>query len=193
MVTGLGALQATVNVELWGPYPTPEAMTCTGTPYWTGSIAANGDGTYTTPPVTLDLAGYYTYRESIAATEYTDAVQTACAEADETTVTTARPAITSRASAEVVRADDQVFDSLRLAGVGKTPVTIQIELFGPFATRAAMRCTGRAAWRGAVQAAGDGVVRTAATGLDAYGISTLLPMVLRPSRSRCAVAASASG
>ena len=172
VVTGLGALQATVNVELWGPYPTPEAMTCTGTPYWTGSIAANGDGTYTTPPVTLDRAGYYTYRESIAATEYTDAVQTTCAEAAETTVTTARPAITSRASAEVVRAGDQVFDSLRLAGVGKTPVTIQMELFGPFATRGAMRCTGRAAWRGAVQAAGDGVVRTAATGLDEVGFYT---------------------
>ena len=32
-----------MNVELWGPYPTPEAMTCTGTPYWTGSFVANGE------------------------------------------------------------------------------------------------------------------------------------------------------
>jgi hypothetical protein len=172
VVTGLGALQATVNVELWGPYPTPEAMTCTGTPYWTGSLTANGDGTYTTPPVTLDRAGYYTYRESIAATEYTDAIQTACAEASETTVTTARPAITSRASAEVLRSGDEVFDSLRVGGVGKTPVTLQMELFGPFATRAAMRCTGRPAWRGSVQAAGDGVVRTPATRLDEVGFYT---------------------
>jgi Sortase domain len=172
VVTGLGVLQATINVELWGPYPSPEAMTCSGTPYWTGSIAANGDGTYTTPPVTLDRAGYYTYRESIAATEFTDSVQTACGEAAETTVTTARPVITSRASAEVVRPGTQVFDSLRLAGLGKTPVTVEMELFGPFATRAAMRCTGRPAWRGAVEAAGDGVVRTAATGLGDVGFYT---------------------
>ena len=172
VVTGLGVLQATVNVELWGPYPSREAMTCTGTPFWTGSFVANGDGTYTTPPVTLDRAGYYTYRESIPATEAYDAAQTGCGEAPETTITTATPVITSRASAEVVREGTRVFDSLRLGGVGKTPVTIGMELFGPFPTRAAMRCAGKAAWRGAVEAAGDGVVRTAATGLPDVGFYT---------------------
>ena len=72
----------------------------------------------------------------------------------------------------MVRNGTQVFDSLRLGGVGKTPVTIAMELFGPFPTRAAMRCSGKAAWRGAVQAAGDGVVRTAATGLPDVGFYT---------------------
>lgn len=172
VVTGLGALQATVNVELWGPYPSAEAMTCTGTPYWTGSFTANGDGTYTTAPVTLDRAGYYTYRESIAATESTDSVQTACGEASETTITTARPAVTSRASSEVVRRGTRVFDRLRLSGLGTTPVSIEMELFGPFATRDAMRCTGRPAWRGTVQAQGDGTVRTGATTVDRVGFYT---------------------
>ena len=32
VVTGLGKLGATVNVELWGPFPTREAITCEGTP-----------------------------------------------------------------------------------------------------------------------------------------------------------------
>jgi Sortase domain len=172
VVTGLGVLQATVNVELWGPYDTPQAMTCTGTPLWTGSIAANGDGSYVTPPVTLSRAGYYTYRESIAATEGNDSAQTACGEAAETTITSATPVITSRASAEAVRPGARVFDSLRLGGLGTTPVTVKMELFGPFATRGAMRCTGKAAWRGAVEATGDGVVRTGPTGLGKVGFYT---------------------
>ncbi len=71
-----------------------------------------------------------------------------------------------------MRPGTQIFDSLRLGGVGKTPVTVQMELFGPFATRDAMRCNGRPAWRGVVQAAGDGVVRTAATGIDKAGFYT---------------------
>ena len=68
VVSGLGVLTATVQAELWGPYATREAMTCTGTPAWSGSFTANGDGTYTTEPVALAVAGYYTYREAIAAT-----------------------------------------------------------------------------------------------------------------------------
>ncbi len=73
-MTGLGTLAATVNVELWGPFPTREAIRCEGTPFWTGTFAANGDGTYTTAPRHARRAGYYTYRESIAATEAHDAV-----------------------------------------------------------------------------------------------------------------------
>ena len=79
-VSGLGKLGATVNVELWGPFPTREAIRCEGTPFWTGTLPVTGDGTYTTAPVTLAQAGYYTYRESIAATEAYEAVITACGE-----------------------------------------------------------------------------------------------------------------
>ena len=53
LVSGLGKLAATVNVELWGPFPSREAMTCEGTPFWTGTFPATGDGTYTTAPATL--------------------------------------------------------------------------------------------------------------------------------------------
>ncbi len=159
-VSGLGALAATVNVELWGPFPTREAIACVGTPYWTGTFPANGDGTYTTAPVTLDRAGYYTYRESILGTEAYDAVQTACGEAAETTVAIGAPVVTTIVSDDVVKPGTQIFDRIKVSGLGKTPVDIEVELFGPFATRAAMRCTGTPFWKGTVKAGGDGTVRS---------------------------------
>ena len=171
-ITGLGALAATVNVELWGPFPTREAITCVGTPYWTGTFPANGDGTYTTAPVTLERAGYYTYRESILATEAFDAVQTSCGEAAETTVAIGAPAVTTVVSDDVVRAGTQIFDRIKVTGLGKTPVEIDVDLFGPFATRAAMRCTGTPFWKGTVNASGDGAVRSPNVTLSKVGFYT---------------------
>ena len=53
-------------------------------------------------------AGYYTYRESIAATEAFDAVQTACAEVAETTLAAAAPQVTQVSSHAVVRPGSQI-------------------------------------------------------------------------------------
>ena len=171
-ITGLGALAVTVNVELWGPFPTREAITCTGTPYWTGTFPANGDGTYTTAPVTLDRAGYYTYHESILPSEANDGVQTACGEAAETTIAIAAPAVTTVVSDDVVRAGTAIFDRIKVTGLGKTPVDIDVELFGPFASRSAIRCTGTPLWKGTVKASGDGTVRSPNVTLPKVGLYT---------------------
>ncbi|HMM48398.1 MAG TPA: hypothetical protein PKE32_02125, partial [Miltoncostaeaceae bacterium] len=190
-VSGLGALSATVNVELWGPYPSEAAMTCSGTPFWTGTFTATGDGNYTTDSVRLNRAGYYTYRESIAASEAFDAVQTECAEAAETTITTATPTVTTVASAEVLRPGATLFDTLRVQGLGGTPATVEVELFGPFATRAALRCTGTPVWQGTVQANGNGTYRTAPVKIDRVGLYTYRERIpaqpnVRPFTGRCA-------
>lgn len=170
LVTGLGALAATVNVELWGPYPTADAMTCSGTPYWTGTVAAKGDGTYTTAPVTLDRAGYYTYRETVAEAPQNDAVATACGEASETTLVRATPTVVTQVQSEVVRPGSAMSDRVRVKGLGRTPATVKLQLFGPFATRAAIRCSGDPLWEGTVQAAnGDGEYRSAPTRLPSAG------------------------
>ena len=116
IVTGLGKLSATVTAELWGPYPSREAMTCAGTPFWTGTFPAAGDGTYTTAPVTLTQAGYYTYRESIAATEGYDAVVTPCGEVSETTLAKAAPKVTTVVSDAVIRPGAEIFDRLTVSG-----------------------------------------------------------------------------
>ena len=72
---------------------TPRATrsSATDTPVWTGTIQATGDGDYVTAPVKLDTPGYYTYRESIAESDTIAGVQTACAEASETTIIRGAP------------------------------------------------------------------------------------------------------
>jgi hypothetical protein len=115
-VTGLGALSATVNVELWGPFTTRKAIACTGTPYATQALAVNGDGSYTTPPIRLDRAGSYTYRESIGATEANDATTTPCGEASETTVALGTPQVTTVLSDDVVRPGSRISDTIRVTG-----------------------------------------------------------------------------
>ncbi|HTI35213.1 MAG TPA: sortase [Miltoncostaea sp.] len=171
-VSGLGSLSATVNVELWGPFPTPEAIACTGTPYATQSLPVNGDGTHTTPALELDRAGYYTYRESIAATEAFDAFTTPCGEASETTVAIGTPQVTTVVSDDVVRPGSRISDTIRVSGLGRTPVKVQVELFGPFASRAAMRCDVRPFWSGEVTAQGDGTLRSAPVRIDDVGLYT---------------------
>jgi LPXTG-site transpeptidase (sortase) family protein len=156
VVTGLGKLGATVNVELWGPFPTRAAIACEGTPFWTGTFPALGDGTYTTAPVTLTKAGYYTYRESITATEAYDAVTTACGEVTETTVARALPKVTTVVSDAVVKPDSQIFDRLTVTGLGQTPATVEVALYGPYASRSDIDCEGAPYWKGEVAVTGDG-------------------------------------
>ena len=123
VVSGLGALSATVNVELWGPFPTREAIRCDGTPLATSTLAVTGDGTYTSAPTTLDQAGYYSYRESIAATTAYAGATTACGEVSETTFTRATPAVTTVVSNQVVRPGARISDRIRVTGLGRTPAT----------------------------------------------------------------------
>ena len=112
------------------------------------------------------------YRESIAETEASGGVETTCADVAETTVAHATPKASTVASNEVVRPGATIFDRVRVSGVGKTPVTIEVDLFGPFATRSAIRCTGTPYWRGTVAAKGDGVVKTAPVRLARVGLYT---------------------
>jgi len=172
VVTGLGVLRVTVSAELFGPFATEGAIRCDGTPAWKGTVVATGDGTYTTPPVRLDRAGYYTYRESIAEGPANAAVQTECGETAETTLTRAVPQVTTLASAEVVVPGTQLHDRVRVSGLGKTSATVELELFGPFASREAVRCTGQPVWRGRFAVEGDGVHSSPSVRLERAGFYT---------------------
>jgi sortase (surface protein transpeptidase) len=155
-VTGLGVLSATVDVELWGPYATPAAIDCTGTPVWTGTVAAAGDGTYQSAAVTLPAAGYYTYRETLAESPAFPATATACGDAAETTLAKAAPVVTTAVADQVVRPGGTLADHVKVAGLGTTPATIDVRLYGPYATRAAMDCQGTPYWKGTLPVTGDG-------------------------------------
>ncbi len=143
-VTGLGSLPATIEAALYGPYASRDAIKCDGTPVWTGTVQATGDGDYTTEPFTLAAPGYYTYRESIAESDTIEGVQTACADTAETTIAPAAPTVATTVSAAETAPGAQITDSLVVSGLGSFPATVNVELWGPFATRDAIACTGHA-------------------------------------------------
>jgi Sortase domain len=172
VVTGLGALSATVEVALYGPFPSRAEIRCDVAPAATSQIAAVGDGTYTSVPTTLTKAGYYTYRESIAATNAFDGAATACGEVTETTFVRAKPEVTTVVSNAVVRPGSSISDRIKVTGLGQTPATVEVRLFGPFASRAAMDCSGAPLWKGTVAVAGDGETDAAKVKLSRAGFYT---------------------
>ena len=147
-VSGLAGQTVTVQAALYGPYPAPDKITCTDAPVWTGSFVADHDGDYVTAPVTLTVPGYYTYRESIADSPTVTGVQTACADAAETTVIRGAPAITTQVSAQQAAPGAQITDTAVVTGLGKLAATVNVELWGPFPTQAAIRCEGTPVWTG---------------------------------------------
>lgn len=173
VVGGLGRLRAPVEAELWGPFPSREAIRCEGTPAWRGTLTAEGDGTYVTDRVAVKQAGWYTYRERIVATEAFDGVETACGEVAETTLVRAAPKVVTKVSSRVVRPGTQIFDRLAVSGLRETAAKVEVELHGPFRTRAAISCAGTPFWKGAVTVRGDGSyvtpkVRVAKSGFYTY-------------------------
>jgi hypothetical protein len=171
-VSGLGALSATVNVALYGPFATRDAIRCDGPPLAVSALPVAGDGSYTTEATTLTKAGYYAYQESIAATAAFDGVATACGDAAETTFARGKPAVKTGVSDAVVRPGSSISDHVEVSGLGQTPATVEVRLFGPFASRAAIDCGGTPLWKGTVDVAGDGATDSAKVKLDRAGFYT---------------------
>lgn len=172
VVTGLGALSGAVEIELFGPFASKGAIDCSGTPLWRATIVANGDGTFTTQPVTIRKVGYYTFRESLTETPQYAGFEGKCGETSETTISRAKPRVTTLVSNEVVVPGSTIHDTVKVTGLGASAARIDVELFGPFASRAAIRCTGMPVWKGSFTAKGDGTYRTRAARLARAGFYT---------------------
>jgi hypothetical protein len=84
----------------------------------------------------------------------------------------ATPTLATASSTRVARGGSRIFDRIRVTGLGTTAATIEAELFGPFASRAAIRCAGRPSWTGSVIANGDGAIRLQAPRLARPGFYT---------------------
>jgi hypothetical protein len=166
-VTGTGALTLTVQVQLFGPFETRIGIGCSGAPAWTGTVTTKGDGTYSTTPVTLEKVGYYTFRETAAGSP-----PGKCAETPETTLVAAKPVVTTEVSADVVRPGSAISDRILVSGLGQTQAAVQVRLYGPFATRAAISCSGTPYWEGRVTALGDGEIRSPAVRITTAGFYT---------------------
>jgi hypothetical protein len=194
VVRGLGALEVTVKVSLFGPFATEGAIACTGTPYRRGTFSAHGDGTYTTEPVAVDRVGYFSYRESIAGSQANKAAVTKCAEVAETTLTTAEPQVTTAASSDVVHPGSAIHDQIQVSGLGSTPVRIGVELFGPFASQSELSCDGKPYWQGTAYAKGDGELQSGSVRLAKAGFYTYRERILQAphvaeTETKCALVA----
>jgi hypothetical protein len=82
---------------------------------------------------------------------------------------TAAPQVLAAASSDVVRKGSQAFDRITPRGLTGSPVTIGVDLFGPFASRAEIRCVGTPAWSGSVTATTDRAVRSPGVTLRRVG------------------------
>jgi hypothetical protein len=83
-VSGLGATEARIGFELFGPFATRAAIRCTGRPYARGELYASGDGTIRTRSVQLRRVGFYTYRQHLPGSDLVAEVTTECGLASET-------------------------------------------------------------------------------------------------------------
>ncbi len=192
-VSGIGALDAEIRVELWGPFAKRKGITCTGRAARISSFVAPGDGTYRSAPVTVDRVGYYSYRESIVANEAMAAVITTCGDAAETTLSRAQPVIKTKVSKSVVKAGSRISDRITVKGLGRTPAVLTVELFGPFPTKGAVRC-GKLVSRVRIRVAGNGTVSSPAVrltkpGYYTYRVRSARGTYVSPSSTECGLAA----
>jgi Sortase domain len=95
-----------------------------------------------------------------------------------TIVLSARRAVTTRASAEVVRPGGRVFDRIRIRGLSEAS-GVDVELFGPFSRRTSISCTGRPYWQGQIQLRGGGEVRSPAVPVTRAGFYAFRERVTR--------------
>jgi LPXTG-site transpeptidase (sortase) family protein len=171
-VNGAGDLELTIKLELFGPFQTHSAIGCGGKPLWAGTVAAKGDGTYQSQRVTVPRAGYYTFRESIPATPESAGFAGKCAETSETTLASSKPVVTTQVADDVVRAGSALSDHISVSGLGRSEAAIEVQLFGPFATRAAISCTAKPYDQTVVTAHGDGELRSPPVRVDKAGFYT---------------------
>ncbi len=172
VVTGAGALTLTVQLELFGPFATTGAIGCAGTPLWSGTLTAKGDGTYESTPVTLERAGYYTYRETIPDTPESPGYAGKCGETSETAFAASKPTVTTQVSTDVVRPGSSLSDQIVVSGLGQTEAAIQVQLFGPFATMSAISCSGKPYSQTVITAHGDGTLHSPPVKVASAGFYT---------------------
>lgn len=187
-----------VEVRLYGPFRSQAAISCAGAPLTTRTYET-GSGPSMTPPIMPPGPGWYAYEltiassedvaggttpcpvaaemfkvetQPVAATDAHGAAVTGCGEASETTFVQAKPAVTTVVSDAVVQPGSSIFDRIAVTGLGGTPVTIEVQRHGPFASRAAIDCTGTPYWEGRVKVDGDGDLSSAKVRLKHAGFYT---------------------
>jgi hypothetical protein len=118
-IAGLAG-STSIEVELFGPFRSRAAITCTGSPYWRRRISATA-AQIRTPPVHVTRAGFYTYRQRLVGPASIAGAQTPCGVVSETTLST--PQISTGRG-------DSTADARSMARGGRVPVWLRISELG---------------------------------------------------------------
>ena len=164
-------------------------MTCSGTPFWSGTIPVQADGQYQTSPLTLTMPGYYVYVESIAAAGFVQAAAGACSDAAESTIVLGAPTVTTQVSAATAVPGSQISDKAVLSGLGALPATVERGALRTVRLPAAIDCSGTPVSSTSFTASGDGTYTTPQVTLPSAGYYTFVSRSPRraptlPSRRR---------
>jgi hypothetical protein len=119
-VAGLAGSTASIEVELFGPFRSRAAITCTGSPYWRRRMSATA-AEIRTPPVHVTRAGFYTYRQRLVGPASAAGAQTPCGVVSETTLST--PHISTGRG-------DSTADARSMPRGGQIPVWLRISKLG---------------------------------------------------------------
>jgi hypothetical protein len=92
------------------------------------------------------------------------------------------PRVTTVASNEIVQPGTPIHDRIHVEGLGTTAAGIEVEVYGPFASRAAIRCTGTPYWKGRITAQGNGELRSPAVRVKRAGFYTFRERVFASER-----------
>ena len=161
-----------MTARLYGPFRTAASIRCDQPPAWEGTWRTDGPGDYQTPPVKLDRPGWYVYVNAVPGDDDHIGATTPCTEPRERVKVEVQPRVSTIVSNQRSAPGAEIFDRVIVEGLAGETATVQAALYGPFATREAMVCTGNPVWSGSVQATGDGEYQTAPVTLTVAGFYT---------------------
>lgn len=174
--------RAEVRASLYGPFEAqPGPSDCVdGVLAGQVTFPVAGNGTHTTPSITVGRVGYYTWVEDFPGDERTLPVTTRCGIVEETTrVVRATPRVSTVASDQHALVGARIHDTVTVTGLPPgSSVAVHWRLHGPVAPRGDGSCD-RLDWtkapivdRGVFMARGDGTHRSGRTVLRAAGCYT---------------------
>jgi hypothetical protein len=120
-VRGLGKTVARIRVELYGPFATRDAITCSSRLHGSTLVVAQGDGVLRTPAFRVTRGGFYTFRERLVGSPLVSDVTTACGDVLETAL----------AAPEIVTGRGDVARHVRVrAARDPVPVRVRVPSLG---------------------------------------------------------------
>ena len=129
-----GGWRADVEVRLYGPARTRDAIDCTGEPAATTTYNT-GAGPSMTPVLRPARTGWYGYQLVIPSSDDVIGLTTPCGEASELLKVEAQPTVKTQVSAPAVEPGAAVTDTALVEGLGGETVTVVATLYGPYAAR----------------------------------------------------------